>query len=510
MSVYIFLLLDKRRKEYKTTYDILVLMKDIILLHDAFAKPTQYWYAKLASIAPEGYSVVTPELPGDAEQGMEYWMKNLEQYTHEIDQETIIISHGISSLLAMRLSETLTRPIRMFISIAGCAEAPQHQALAPVAETFLQKPFDWKLIARTMNSVVHIWNKSDPFVSPDVSKHFAELLPGKTITLNGAEHFTELDEPDLFNQLRTLFQEIEKADGEKVLLQKNQAEQQKKIDLAQSSIPSIVTYDTDVAQSVAGYQGKVISEMLENARTEEQEKKQVSIKNPKNILYILGSIVLVLLAIGILGYVITSKLSTVTQVMQSADTKYESPLLRVEQISPLELSGSENFKLREKLKELQATEVPERAFSAIVPTLGGKRASLQDFIDAFGMKFPVGFSGKTNDFVYGYYHPDQEDSRAFLLISFEGYDVMYSVMRNWEKDMAGGLQPLFFPDQETTTLLKTETPAFSDVIINNIPMRVATLASGETIAYGFLTDQTLLIARSTAVAEPLLRRMIGR
>ena len=87
---------------------------------------------------------------------------------------------------------------------------------------------------------------------------------------------------------------------------------------------------------------------------------------------------------------------------------------------------------------------------------------------------------------------------------------MYLIMRTWESTLIDGTITLFAPDQLVSNLLKSETPSFKDIIVNNIPLRTATLSSGYTVTYGFLTDQTLLITTSTDIAEPVLRRMIGR
>ena len=72
--------------------------------------------------------------------------------------------------------------------------------------------------------------------------------------------------------------------------------------MAKSSIPSLVTYDTDVAQSIAGYQGTVISELLSEAREREKQEKVASPTNPKNVFYIVASIVLVLGGIAAVSY----------------------------------------------------------------------------------------------------------------------------------------------------------------------------------------------------------------
>ena len=72
-------------------------MKNIIVLHDAFTNPTEYWYPQITSLAPAGYSVVTPELPAGAEQGMEHWMNHMQQYNNLINADTIIINTFMAS-----------------------------------------------------------------------------------------------------------------------------------------------------------------------------------------------------------------------------------------------------------------------------------------------------------------------------------------------------------------------------------------------------------------------------
>jgi predicted alpha/beta hydrolase family esterase len=485
-------------------------MKHIIIFHDAFANPTDYWYPQVQSILPAGYSVITPELPNGAQQGFTFWLKSLDQYKDVVNEETIIISHGISSLLVLRFLELHEKSIRMYISVAGCANVPAHKALAPIAETFLETPINWEIIKRKIKQPVHIWNAKDPFVNPELSSRFLELLPGKKQQLSGTEHFTETQEPELFTIFQSLFEDITVQDKERSFLASQQAEQDQKEALAKSSIPSVITYDTDVAQSIAGYQGKVISELLAEARAREAEKKSASPKNPKNILYMVGSIIFTLAGIIGLGYAIISKIPETVPLLRTDTTKYASNLLRVETIQPFELTSVESFKLKDKLKEIQAGEVGVKTFSAIVPLQQGARTTLQLFIETFGIKFPTGFASQADEFIYGYYQPASGTKTPFLLIRFEGYDMMYQLIRKWEPDIIGGMQLLFWPEETSTTLIKEEAPEFFDRIINNIPMRVGTTESGKTISYGFLTDGTLLITPSAEIAEPLLRRMIGR
>ncbi len=485
-------------------------MKNIILLHDAFTNPTEYWYPYIQSMTPDGYTVISPELPVGAEQGFSSWIKFLDQYKEQIGKETIIISHGISSLLVLRLLETLSVPIRMYISIAGTAETPAHKALAPIAETFLQTSFNWQKIKSNIPSVVHIWNTKDPFVNPQLSQQFAELLPGKNKALSGTGHFTDVTENDLLSLLQNMFQEIQAVDATDDFTHQQQMDQQRKEDLAKSSIPSLVTYDTDVAQSIAGYQGTVISELLSEAREREKQEKVASPTNPKNVFYIIASIVLVLGGIAAVSYGFIPQIPQLSKIIQSPTKQYETTMLRVEHIEPFELVGPQNFQLNQELRALQTKDVPEKTFWTITPLSNGKRATLQQFADVFSLKFPVGFASKADDFIYGYYRTEGGVKTPFLLIHFQGYDIMYQLMRKWEDTIFNGTLVLFYPDQAISRLLKLETPSFKDSIVNNIPIRTATLSSGSSISYGFLTEQTLIISTSSDLAEPVLRRMIGR
>lgn len=485
-------------------------MKNIILLHDAFTNPTEYWYPFIQELCPQGYTVITPELPGGVEQGLSSWVKFFDQYKETINSETIIISHGISSLFSLRIIETLNQPIRLYISIAGTAEAPAHKALAPIAETFLKTTFNWQKIKSTILSTVHIWNTKDPFVSPQLSQQFSELLPGKKHTLSGTEHFTETNEPELLSLLKSIFQEVQAIDETNDFLSQQKKDQERKEEIAKSSIPSLITYDTDVAQSIAGYQGKVISELLSEAREREKQEKIVSPKNPKNVFYIIASVILILGGLGVVVYGFIPQIPRLATIIQSPTKQYETTLLRVEHIEPFELSGSQNFQLNQELKALQSKDYPEKTFWTITPLWNKQRSTLQQFIDTFSLKFPVGFASQINDFVYGYYKLEGGKKTPFLLVRFENYDIMYQLMRKWEDTIFNGTLVLFYPEQAVSTLLKLETPTFTDVIVNNIPVRTATLSSGNSISYGFLTEKTLLISTSSNLAEPVLRRMIGR
>ena len=484
-------------------------MKTVLLLHDAFANPTNYWYPAIESIIPSGYTLIRPELPAGNLQGSLYWMKAMETYAPNFTEDTIVITHGISSLLAIRQFEKLAQPIRTYISIAGCGELPEHKVYIPIAESFLDPAIAWADIQKKIHQTVHIWNHQDPFITANLSERFSELLPGTKIPLNGSEHFTEHDELELFASLQQIFTALSLQDSQKTAQEQLMGEQQKKEQLAKESIPSTVTYDTDVAKSVSGYQGAVISELLATARQQEVEKKEQAPTNPKNIFFLVGSIILILASIIAIGYGLSLKVPSVVPLKKNV-VAYESKLLRVESINPLELAGKTTFDQVISLQTLQKIDVPEKTFASIVPLQSGSVMNLQTLDDTYNIKFPIGFAGKADDYLYGMYKAEgTTENIPFLLVKFEGYDIMYSIMYNWEPSIAHDLELLFYGIQ-SNTLAEPESAPFNDQTILNIPMRVAELPSGRSISYGFLTDSILLITPSPIVGEPILRRIIGR
>lgn len=484
-------------------------MKTVLLLHDAFANPTDYWYESIKSIIPSDYQLITPQLSTGSVQGYSYWMKVMEQYKNTINNDTIFITHGISSLLLFKILEQVQTPVRSSIIVAGTGEVPAHKVYAPIAETFLETPLDWKILQTKMKTVFHIYNAQDPFVSPQLSKQLSELLPGKNFPLPGTEHFYESAEPELIQVLQTIFQKFEQEDREQQLAEiVNQEVQQKKA-VAESTVPGMVTYDGDVASSVAGYQGAVISELLSEARQKEKIEKVKSPTSGKNIIYIIGTFLLLVIGFGLFFYATMN--SAAKRVPARVEKKqFTNALLNIETVDPIDINNDQRFVLLGQLKELQKKEISEKTFQNIVPIISDQTTNFETFAEKFELKFPLGFAGKTENFIYGFYNDPDAGKIPFLLTRFEGYDVIHSIMSTWEPDMINGTLPLFSEDYSADTLLKPGSAEFIDMVVNNLPVRSGKNNTNQTVSYSFLDDKTLLITTNPAVAEPILRRLVGR
>jgi hypothetical protein len=272
----------------------------------------------------------------------------------------------------------------------------------------------------------------------------------------------------------------------------------------------VVTYDTVKAQSLSGYQGKVISELLTEARIHDEEVKIASPKSTKNIFYILGTILFILTGVGALGYAIYLQLPKLAPLVQKTSTAHKNSILRLDSSDTFELSNLQSFEVLKNFKTLQVKDLSEKTIYAIVPTQNNVPVNLETFTNALGITTPIGFTSKADDFIYGYYRPEGSEKVPFLLIRFNGYGIIQMLMSRWEPSIIFETRTWFQKVITSQPLLKPEPVPFQDVVIKNIPLRTATLSTDETLYYGFLTDTTLLITRSDQVVEPLLRRMIGR
>jgi predicted alpha/beta hydrolase family esterase len=484
-------------------------MKSVILLHDAFTHPTNYWYSSVGTILPTGYTLITPELPLGPMQGIEHWMRALEPYQSTINRETIFITHGISSLLLLQVLKEITTPVRSCIIVAGCAETPEHKVIAPIAETFLLQPFDWKNLQQKTTTVFHIWNSQDPFVDIRFSKNFATNLPGKNYSLTGKGHFQETVEPELFEVIALIFDSFTHQDTNQQIKTEQEKVQEKKNALVQSLVPGITTYDSDVANNVAGYKGSVISELLSDARQEEVIAKVSNPRTTRNTLYIVGIVLLLIGSIATLGYTVISQIPTRVPLSLPEKT-ITSRFLPLDKVQTLNLSQDQSFLLRQEFVTLQSIPLENGAWYGIIPVVDNNPADLSSFAQRFDFEFPLGFAGTTNDYVYGFYQDNELGKVPFFLVRFDNYEILHTLMSNWEKTILTDLLMLMEPSATQNTLLQPEPPTFSNVFIKNIPFRKGVNGSGQSIAYGFISDTTLLITPEPMLGEHMVRRLIGR
>ncbi len=543
-----------------------ITMKQVIVLHDAFLKPTDIWYQSVETILPKGYTLITPELPEGNLQGAEFWIPALEKYREQFTPETIVITHGISSLLLLKFLETLSVSIKLYVSVAGTAQTPDHKGYVPIAKTFLETPVLTEQVIAHTKKVIHIWNTADPFIDPSFSIFFAEKIPGLNFPLNGTDHFVNESEPALFQILQKEFNQITQ---EIIEQEKIQIEQQKQVDrehIVATSLSATTTYDTALAKSIAGYQGRVISELLAEAKVNEDLKKQASIKNPKNIGFIIGTILFIIFGLGLLVYGLRPMIDRVAP--NFINRPIYNTFMKVEHESIIRVR--ENSDIVTELKELQQKFFEQKVFHAILPVRNNEFLLLNDAMKLFSVTIPSGLSGKTDNWIYGTFTLSENTTPApFLALIINDPETVTLFMKNWEKTILPDTKDLFsfyyesmenitettpeqllsestenIPREEDVIVLNPveiienipieivedneqvvtieepvlesnivsnipEETVFTQIVRNNVPVRFGT-KDGQELYYGFITRNILVITPEPDILQPLIRRIIER
>ncbi len=482
-------------------------MKQVIIFHDAFSNPLSAWYQSVQSIIPDGYTFLSPELPGGTEQGMTFWMQTFEKVRSGFNDSTIVITHGISTFAWLRFLETMTQPVRMTIIVAGCDQVPGHQVLAPIAKSFLTNPFNYSLVTKNAGTVIHITNTSDPFISPTLSRDLQSHISGEMITLSGVGHFTETTETELIQTLQSIFQKTTAHDAEVARLKLEHRAQAEKEELAKSLVPGVITYDSTKAQSLSGYQGKVISELLAEAREEDLLKKEQSPKSIKNVFYILGTILFLIAGAWFIISALQRYQPKIAPIINRGTQSYQNTIMQVSEFTSFDITNLASYEILKNFNALQQKEIPEKSFFAIVPKVNEKIPPLETFFTSLDIRSPLGFTSKSRDYLYSYYKPEGISEKIpFLLIRFDGYEIMHTLLSGWEPRMIIETRTLF-QKKQAEFVTQPEAFPFEDVVINNIVLRKGSLSTSESLYYGFITNTVLLITPNPAVLDPIVRSM---
>ncbi len=198
-------------------------------------------------------------------------------------------------------------------------------------------------------------------------------------------------------------------------------------------------------------------------------------------------------------------------LIPKSDTIYESSIFQSDRDDILDISNLKNFELLKNFQVLKLKPIQPKTIHRLVLVDKNQLLNFETFLTSLSIVSPLGFSTKIDDYIYGYYQPENTSEKIpFLVVKFNGYSIMQMLMDTWEPSIITETRTLFQKETPEQALTKPEPTPFHEVLTKNIFMRTSTLSTGETLYYGFLSDKLLLITPSDIVTEPLLRKIIGR
>jgi hypothetical protein len=263
-------------------------------------------------------------------------------------------------------------------------------------------------------------------------------------------------------------------------------------------IPTLRTYKSDINQTVNQDKistAKILIAEQNRQRTTQDNNFDTSIKRPTNILVLILSILLIVVALGGIGYFGYKK------VIQPIATPTVAPATF--------LFVFDQQKFIDSTKDLQdirntvssyTTElvgVKDETFVDVIfyktntETKDKTRITTQELFSLYGITLPTNIARSVGkDFVYGIYKTGGK-TEPFLVVGVTDYDVFYSSMFNWETTLALDIKDLFPNLYNLFDLTKTQIPPETNTGTTSTSTKPATTTTASASTTPQLTPEQL-------------------
>jgi hypothetical protein len=283
-------------------------------------------------------------------------------------------------------------------------------------------------------------------------------------------------------------------------------------------IPNLRTYKSDISQTVKKDGITTAKILMAEQRRQDiarEESTEASIKKPLNFFALFFGIVLVLGAIGIVGYFGYTKI--VKKTFQ-AITIPPSFLFVFDQEKDID-SSLDNLDIFSSVEKdiTDASQMKDETYTDLVfyktdPTTHAQsRITSSEFFKIYGIQLPTNISRSiSKDFVYGLYKTNGK-VEPFLVVGLVDFETTYDSMFIWEsslaldiKDLFPVLKDLFDTSKEGTIInpkienIATSTATSTKVATTTTPVATTTKITATSTKIIAITNAT-----TTATTTPV-------
>ena len=234
------------------------------------------------------------------------------------------------------------------------------------------------------------------------------------------------------------------------------------------------TYYSDLSRAMGANKPGTMSELLEKARYEKEEKKIFSLSSKQNIMYIIGTLVLLSGIIGLILFFVNRNKDTKVHYIKE---KRVSALIYADGDTGIDITNIETEKTKQAIRKVLETEIDNNEIQQIYyvkkDEFGNKRRlGIKQVFEATGNNPPeLLYQNIENNFMHGFYRVDNKNY-PFLILKTLSYDKALDGMKEWEPTMIDDLSTyLDLPPEAGDRSLMED--GFSDDLIQNKTARVA-------------------------------------
>ncbi len=164
----------------------------IYVVHGYSAAPHDHWFPWLAEkLRAEGHVVEVVPMPDSTNPSRDAWERTLDERVGDVDEETLLVTHSLGTVTALRWLAARPAPWRLrgLVAVSGF-QGPI--AAVPELDDYLAEPLDPADVARVCEAIddrVGIYSDDDSIVPPEASKALAAQLGARTREVPGGGHF---------------------------------------------------------------------------------------------------------------------------------------------------------------------------------------------------------------------------------------------------------------------------------------------------------------------------------
>ena len=273
---------------------------------------------------------------------------------------------------------------------------------------------------------------------------------------------------------------------------------------------SVHTYASDLADVIKSGQASVAKIAIAEA---DKKRQTLENKNPiskKNLIFIIGSVLLILIALGLVGWSIYK--TTIKTVPIEGEKFDVTPLVRIDTQKGIDITGLTNIQLRDQLTNIFKKSAPklntvEQTYFYEKSIGASSLTKPTAFFQKLGWKIPDTVSRTLGDnWVFGIHA--FTGNGPFMLFQTNSYATTFTGMLAWEQTLFDEFYVPFGIDVAGEKNYLFNAP-FRDVVLQNQDARAILDKSGKPVFfYTFIGEEKSLLFIGTK--ETTLKEVVNR
>jgi len=257
------------------------------------------------------------------------------------------------------------------------------------------------------------------------------------------------------------------------------------------------TYASDLADALseARSEGSFVKKAIDEAREKEKDVKELSLQTRKNTSFVVGGIILIILALVAIGFVLQKPAKKIIPASFA-------PVIFTDRTEVIDVTDLSREKIIATIADKIRREVAQGQIDDFFLMLNGQRLDKNSFVGAVAPSAATDFASFIYDYQVGRF--GGETNETYVLFTTNRPFDFKENLKIWEEKMLDDMQNLF----DITYSKELFQTRMIDGFVSNRPARLIYFDDKIVFGYAFLDENTLAIAESLNAFEKLDQRLI--